>query len=145
MAQALAKDAESKIHEAGSLAVAESLIPALASFIHSLSKAAGFFQVMEEGLQLFSEKAEASLDAPKKLHFIKMKSKAKEIKSMCLALHAVLPEVRTDFMAIPNEGTDQNYVDRWLAKQLEIIKEKNSSSVLKIVLKAFSPAENEDD
>ena len=55
-----------------------------------------------------------------------MTKAAKEMKSSCQAFYAMLPEVRTDFEAIPLEGTDQNYVDKWLEEQKKVIKEKVS-------------------
>ncbi len=59
-----------------------------------------------------------------------MSSKAKEIKIGCRNFYGVLPEIRTDFEAIPDEGTDQNYVDRWLEKQKKIIAESYSVKAL---------------
>ena len=87
---------------------------------------AGFFSIMESNLKTFDGQAGKSLESPKKLYYVTMKNEAKEMKSMCQAFYAVLPAVRTDFAAIPTEGTDQNYVDRWLEKQKKIIKEKVS-------------------
>ena len=46
------------------------------------------------------------------------------MKAICQSFYAVLPSVRTDFAAIPREGTDQNYVDKWLERQKNIIREK---------------------
>ena len=63
-----------------------------------------------------------------------MRLKAKEIKSDCKGFYAVLPSVRTDFQAIPNEGTDQNYVDKWLEKQKKIIEENCSLKSLALRL-----------
>ena len=123
LSEAVANQEESKIHEAGALVVAECLIPALTSFIDGLRKAAGFFQVMEIELQSFQGKAEKGVSSPKKLYYNTMKGHAKEMKSHCQTFYAVLPDVRTDFEAIPTEGTDQNYVDKWLErKKAEIAK-----------------------
>lgn len=126
LAEAIAKGAESKIQGAAALAVSVALIPALERFIDGLHKAAGFFSIMESELKKFDGQAGKSLESPKKLYYVTMKNEAKEMKSMCQAFYAVLPAVRTDFEAIPAEGTDQNYVDRWLEKQKKIIKEKVS-------------------
>ena len=66
------------------------------------------------------------------------------MKSSCQGFYAILPAVRTDFEAIPTEGTDQNYVDKWLEKQKKIITE--SVSVKKLaaaMLKAITgPADS---
>ena len=48
------------------------------------------------------------------------------MKTLCRGFYAVIPEIRTDFQAIPSEGTDQNYIDRWLEKQKKAIQEKYS-------------------
>ena len=149
MAEAIAKGAESNIQASASLAVSETLIPALNSFIDGLHKAAGFFSIVETELKKFEGKAHKGLEDPtKKLHYITMKKKAKEMKSICQAFFAMLPAVRTDFEAIPTEGTDQNYVDRWLEEQKKIIKEKVSvTKIAKSLLRAIagSPDSSTDD
>jgi hypothetical protein len=124
LAKAVAKKAESKIQEAAALVVKNTLIPALTNFIEGLTKAAGFFQVIETELQSFQEKS--GIESPKKLHYMRIRNEAKELKSLCQAFYAVLPAVRTDFEAIPDEGTDQNYVDKWLEKQLAETEKKRS-------------------
>ena len=48
------------------------------------------------------------------------------MKTLYRGFYAVIPEIRTDFQAIPSEGTDQNYIDRWLEKQKKAIQEKYS-------------------
>ena len=104
MAKAIAKQAESEVQGAAALVVAETLIPALSNFIDGLTKAAGFFQSMEMELQSFVENTSNSIDSPKRLHYLRMKNEAKDLKSLCQAFYAVLPAVRTDFEAIPTEG-----------------------------------------
>ena len=126
LAEAVARGAECKIQGAAAVAISETLIPALQSFIDGLHKAAGFFSIVENELKKFEGKAQKGLETPKKLHYKMMNKEAKEMKSICRAFYAVLPAVRTDFEAIPTEGTDRNYVDRWLEKQRKMIKEKVS-------------------
>ena len=122
--EAVAKGAESKIQEAASLTVGNTLIPALESFVSGLTKAAGFFSIVENELKKFEGKAHKSQETPKKLHYTMMKKEAKDMKSICQGFYAMLPAVRTDFEAIPTEGTDQNYVDKWLEEQKKVIREK---------------------
>lgn len=126
-AKAVAVAKQSKINEAAAIVVAETLIPALSHFIDGLTKAAGFFKVMESDLQLFAEKAEKGVASPKELHYKVMNKEAKEIKDLCQGFYAIIPAVRTDFEAIPAEGTDQNYVDQWLKKTLEKTKKQKST------------------
>ena len=70
-----------------------------------------------------------------------MSKQAKEMKSICQMFYAVLPAVRTDFEAIPTEGTDQNYVDRWLEKQKKVIEEKCHVPALAKKMLAAIPAQ----
>ena len=51
--------------------------------------------------------------------------KAKEIKGHCQTFYAMIPQVRTDFEAIPFEiPNDKNYVDAWLEKKKDEINQK---------------------
>ena len=126
LVQAVAKGAESKIQEAASLTVSKTLIPALEAFIGGITKAAGFFSIMENELKKFEGNAYKVQQSPKKLYYKMMNKQAKEMRSICQAFYAILPAVRTDFQAIPTEGTDQNYVDKWLEEQKKVIQEKVS-------------------
>ena len=126
MAKAVATGLQAKVQEAASMAVSEALIPGLENFINGLKKAAGFFSVMEQELMKFESRATNAVDDPKKLHYMVMKKEARDMKSTCQIFYEVLPDVKTDFLAIPTEGTDQNYVDQWLEKQEKKIREKCS-------------------
>ena len=126
LAGAVAKGCEANVQEAAAIIVSESLIPALKNFISGISKATGFFAVMEQELKKFEGKAEKSKSDSKKLYYKTMKAQASDMKSLCQGFYAVIPEVRTDFLAIPTKGTDQNYIDRWLEKQKKTIQEKCS-------------------
>ena len=124
LAEAIAKGSEAKVQEGAVVAVSETLIPALTRFISGISAAASFFSVMEQELKKFEGKAEQSKSDSKKLYYKVMKAQARDMKSLCQDFFAVIPLVRTDFQAIPAEGTDQNYIDRWLEKQKKTIREK---------------------
>ena len=124
--KAIAKSDQADVHGVAALVVATTLIPALSHFIDGLKKAAGFFQVMEKELQSFEDKARKNIKSPKQLHYKVMSRGAKEMITLCQAFYAVLPDVRTDFEAIPMEGTDLNYVDKWMEKELAQIDGKRS-------------------
>ena len=126
MAKAVAEGQQAKIQEAASMAVSEAVIPALVSFINGIKEAAGVFFRIEQELMNFENTAPNADDDPKKLYYVMMKNEARYVKSACRSFLAVLPDVRTDFLAIPTEGTDQNYVDKWLEKQEKTIREKCS-------------------
>jgi hypothetical protein len=106
--KAIAKSRQADVNGAAALVVANTLIPALSKFIDGLNKAARFFQVMEKELQSFEGKAGKNIESPKQLHYKVMSKAAKEMKALCQAFYAVLPDVRTDFEAIPRRSTDQN-------------------------------------
>ena len=145
VASAVAKGCEAKVQEAAAITVSDTLIPALKGFISGISKAAGFFSVMEQELKKFEGKAEKSKSDGKKLYYKVMKAQASDMKSLCQGFYAVIPEVRTDFLAIPTEGTDQNYIDRWLEKQKKTIQEKCSIRKLasKLLLAITAPDQSE--
>ena len=50
-----------------------------------------------------------------------MKSKAGEIKELWKKFLYVMPAIRADFEAIPRKGTDQDYVDRCVARHKKIV------------------------
>ena len=140
MARAVAVGQQAKIQEAAIIAVSKALIPALENFINGIKKAAGFFSVMEQELMKFENRASNAVNDPKELHYKMMKKAAGDMKSNCQIFYAVLPDVKTDFLAIPTEGTDQNYVDKWLEKQEKTIREKCSvpglaGMILKAIMK----------
>lgn len=137
--ESVAKSKQAEITEAASITVAEALIPALEEFMKGLRNAAAFFSVMEQELSKCESKAEKAKSEPKKLYYKVMNKQAKGMKSTCQVFYAVLPDVRTDFLAIPTEGTDQNYVDKWLEQQKKTIQEKCLVSTLALkLLKAIT-------
>ena len=129
---AIAKNAKSKTHELAAITVAKTLIPALSNFIEGLSKTTAFFQVMEMELESFQQKAEqgegSDKESRKKIFYKMMSDKAKKINLSCQTFYAALPDIRTDFEAIPDEGSDQNYIDKWLEEKLTEIGKKREST-----------------
>ena len=139
LVEAIAKSKQAEISQVASITVATVLIPALENFIDGIKKAAGFFSAMEQELGKFTGKADKAQEHPKKLYYQVMKQEAKDMKSICQTFCAVLPDVRTDFLTIPQEGTDQNYVDKWLENQKKTICEKcKALEVAEGLLKAIT-------
>ena len=124
---------EAKIQKDTAATVRETLIPALMGFISGISKAAGFYSVMEQELKMFEGKAEKSKSNRKRLYFKIMKRQARDMKSLCQGFYAVIPEVRTDFLAIPTKGIDYNYIERSVEEKKKAIQGK--CSVRKLVSK----------
>ena len=127
-AQALAKTAESETLGAAALLVSQTLVPALSHFIEGLSKAAGFFQILEAELESFKQRGEASCEKRLEVHYQMMKNKAGKIQLSAHEFYASLPAVRTDFDALPDFGADQNYIEKWLEEKLKEISKKRSST-----------------
>ena len=145
LAEATAKQKESEIQYAVSRVVTDVLVPALGNFIDGLQHIAGFFEILHQELTSFQQKGDRAKGAgsPKVMHYKTMRSKAKEIRGGCRGFYAVLPSVRTDFQAIPDEGTDQNYVDKWLEKQKKLINESCSvRSLAAKLIKAINSSDN---
>ena len=116
-----------------------SLILALDSFIGGIRIAAEFFLIMEEELRKFEGKAEKAQGEPKKLYYQVMNKEGKHMKSICQIFYAVLADVKTDVLAIPQDGTDRNYVDEWLEDQKKTIREKyNVPRLVQKLLKAIT-------
>jgi len=132
------KEAEIQIAAAG--VVKNTLVKALSNFLEGLDAFARFFAVIHEELETFRNRGENAKDAEqhKLLHFNKMSKKASKIMGRCEIFFAVLPSIRSDLDAIPSEGTDQNYVDRWMKEQRAIIRNQcSSSSFIMKVMKAI--------
>ena len=140
LAEAIAVGEQAKIEGAAALAVKQALIPAFEAFISGISKAAGFFSVMELELQKFENNAKKSEDDPQFIFFKVMSVEAKDMKSICQVFYAGLPDVKTDFQALPTEGTDRNYVDEWLEKQKKVIEEECKGKLAKKLLEIIAHA-----
>ncbi|XP_054760962.2 uncharacterized protein LOC129267259 [Lytechinus pictus] len=138
LAEAVATGEEGDIQARAAIAIKECLVPALKNLIDGLEAAAGFFSVMENELAKFEGKANEALENKLMLHYKLMKKEAEKMDGLCMKFHAVLPAVRTDFLAIPTTGTDKSYVDKWLEEQKKDIIRKlkeNAVGVLKALLK----------
>ena len=123
-AKSIAKKTESEIHFAAATSVKEVLIPALQDFITGLEVIAGFFTVIYQELSSFerSGKSEKEATKPMIIHYKVMNKTADGIITDCKQFYPYITSIRTDFEAIPTEGTDQNYVDQWLKEQEKIIR-----------------------
>ena len=118
MANVFPKEAEPEIYEDAAALVTKTLIPALADFIDGLIKAAKLFEVIESDLPSMVEITDETIDT-RRHSFTGVKNEAKDLKSLCKAFFAVLPDVRTDFQAIPAEETHQNIVEKSLEESKE--------------------------
>ncbi|XP_028399607.1 uncharacterized protein LOC114523008 [Dendronephthya gigantea] len=139
-ALAVANKMDAEIHGGAAIIVSQTLIPALSNFINGLKKVAGFFQVLEQELKSFETKA--GKDEPKRLHYKLMCYSARDINSLCCTFFQALPDVRTDFEALPVEDTDKNYVERWLEKTRAEIR---SQSAFKSLVGAVSGSKDIDE
>ena len=141
LVEAVGKQKEAEIQISAAKVANEVLVPALSKFIDGLRQIAGFFSVLHQELETFQSKGEKARqeDKPKRIHYNVMKGKANRVMGECNQFFAVLPSVRTDLEAIPTEGTDQNYVDKWMQNQKAIIKDKcSNTSMVGKLLKAIT-------
>ena len=116
MSRAVAERDQQRIMVAAGDAVRDHLIPALKNFIDGLETISSFFNIMYNELESFK-----NMERKQLRHYEMLKAKANEIKGGCRAFYGMLPAVRSDFKAIPTEGTDFNYVDGWLDRQKQLI------------------------
>ena len=121
--KAVAKKEEADIQIAATVAVRDTLIPALSQFVEGLEHIAGFFEVIHEELKTFRNKGKGAKDAeePKRMHYNTMKGKAGRIMVGCNRFLEVLPAISSDLEAIPTEGTNQIYVDKWLESHMKMM------------------------
>lgn len=111
----------------------EVLVPALAAFIEVLESVAGFFNILCVELTQLRDAGKKAKDNQKNIHYMVMKNKADDIKESCRSFYAFIPSVETDLVAIRTEGTDTNYVDRWIEKEKKVI----NSSLKKRIAAGF--------
>jgi len=65
---------------------------------------------------------------PKKMHYLRIKAKAKTIVSSCNSFISTIPDCKTNLDTIPDKY-DRNYVQEWLSKkQVEGQEDKSLSS-----------------
>lgn len=131
----LADESNSQIATAALLNINDSLIPALKAFVQGLTKAAAFFSVIHNDIREFKRRGDAALEKKKRWHFVIMKGKANIIMNSSDQFLGILPDVRTDFEAIPVTGTDENYVDRWLQRQKALIEKECGKTLKNRILK----------
>ena len=129
-AEANANGHIAEIHEAAAIAIRDTLVPALENFVEGITKAAGFFSVMEQEICKFVGKAEKGKDSAKLLHYKVRRREAQDMKSFCQTFIATLPDVKSDFEAISSEETDEDYLDHCLRGHKEIIRETCTTSNL---------------
>ena len=137
-AEADAHGTKAEIQGAAVIAIRDTLIPALEHFVEGITKAAGFFSVMEQEIGKFEGKAEKGMDSAKPLHYKVMRREAQDMKSICQTFSAALPAVKSDFEAICSEGTDQDYVERCLEEHRGTIRETCTTSNLASSLMAVT-------
>ena len=130
MAQTVASEMQYDINKNAARTVAETLTPALSGFVDGLKKVARFFGIIENELELFEGRSEGDMDERKQSYYKVIRNSAKRIISLCAAFCGILPDVRTDFEALPSQDTDQNYVDKWLEKTFPDIESQTTFKAL---------------
>jgi len=126
---------EAKMTEAGATLVKNSLLPALEDFIAGLLDAAGFFEVLISDIEIFISHG-TQPDPTKRLYFFMMKGEAAEMKDNCDSFYEVLPDVETDFKAMP-APKNQDDVNQWIANEEKLIRHsldpKTADELIKMI------------
>ncbi|PIK62471.1 hypothetical protein BSL78_00568 [Apostichopus japonicus] len=136
-AKAFVKAKQCDISETAIILLSETMIPAISHFLDGIRVATSFFSVVEQDLLSFQNKGQRAMAKKRKLHFQMMRSKAMEITRSCKAFIAMVPDVRTDLMCIPEKPDDENYVDRWLCDRQKEIRKKYAKVLTDAALTIF--------
>jgi len=134
LAKAVAKTQQLKIVLKASETVTM-LMTDLEEIINCLKNVAKFFEIILNELESFDEKIENE----KNRHYTMIKNESSKIKLGCRNFHGVLPEVKTNFQAIPTGGTE-NYVDQWLRDVEKIIDDNCNRLARKCLMNAVEAA-----
>ncbi|XP_071834897.1 uncharacterized protein [Apostichopus japonicus] len=126
--KAVADGQQSKINRSTIIVVSETMMPAISAFVDGLNAAAGFFKVIENDIASF-EHNKVNGGSHQQLHYKIMKKQAAKIATHCREFYAMLPDVESDFKAIPEMPDDKNYVQRWLENQQKQIKEQYAAKI----------------
>jgi len=93
--------------------IKDSLIQSIENLTESMSKIAGFFQVLSSDLTMLNKDQS---DKPKILYYKRIKKKSEDIVGSCHSFISTIPECKANFDAIP-DNYDRNYVQGWLSKK----------------------------
>lgn len=126
IANAAAKRSQALINSSAALVIGETIVPSIGNFLTSLRNTAGFFGVIEKELSSFKKRGQR---AHLQNHYDRMKSKATEISSLCNKFCFMIPDVKSDLMALPKTPDDENYIDKWLEKTKREIKEEYNNVI----------------
>ena len=133
---------ETEIQIVAAEIVKNKVIPALGKSMDGLKGISCFFRVIHRELVTLQTKGSNGKDTEelKCVHYNTMRGKAGQMIGGCNGFFAILPSIRSDFEAIPTEGTDRNYVDRWMENQQQII--RNKCSQMESVKKLLNATNN---
>ena len=106
-----ALEQESELVVAAATLIQEQITTALENIIAAMEKIAAFFNLLESEIRIFADQPEAQQEA--KLHYLKLKNRAKDIIRSCNHYIQIIPSSSTNMEAIPTQY-DENYVQNWL-------------------------------
>jgi len=119
---ATAKEAQMKIIAGASELCCNVLIPALGAFIEGLEAVSSFFATTEQNLGKIADNTVGERNSRR--YFKKTQKVGKEINQGCRAFAGVLPAIRSDLAAIPENSSDANYVDNWRRDTMKEVRER---------------------
>jgi len=115
MDQSTRRNQQASAENAVVAAIRDTAVPALREFIKALECINCLFGVIQDQLDTLQVKGEKAIEGekPKYLHYKLMKKKAGQIMNHCNELIKELPSIRSDLLAIPMQGLDDHYVERF--------------------------------
>jgi hypothetical protein len=116
--QAIAANAEAMLCMAALESVEQNLIPAIRNFVVAMTEIAGFFRILTNDVNDFSNKGAEIADKEERkiAHFKILKSKAKRIQDSCDQFLFIAPDFVSDLQVVPMSDKP-NFVQEWLAQQ----------------------------
>ncbi|CAG8489131.1 12494_t:CDS:2 [Acaulospora colombiana] len=111
--RAVAASEEKLLTVAAIEAIRDPLSYSIENFVKSITKIAGFFQLLTDELTMLAQDHQ---EKPKKMHYERVKRKASPIIEACRLYSLRAPDSETNLQAIP-ENFDKNYVQEWLSKR----------------------------
>ena len=104
---------ESELIVAAATLIQDQITKALENFVAAMEKIAGFFNLLESEIRTFADRADEAAQQATKLHYLKLKNRAKDIVQHCNYYIQFIPASVTNLEAIPTQY-DKNYVQKWL-------------------------------
>lgn len=136
LAEAVALNTQVEICHAASMVVKDVLLKAFGNVIRHVSAVATFFTTETKAIGQFAQ--DEKKRKTKKVHFLLMKEAANKCRPHGDNFFGVIPAVTTDLQSIEFKEEDKNYVQKWVEREKEAIKEQFGKEKKKIMQKLLA-------